>query len=119
MAQAATLELDATDTRVAAGLMLAGGVLLPVLGDGAGVHCPLRTLTGIPCPLCGMTTSVVATLHLHLGDALAANPMGVLAVVAALAAVAGAAVRIRVPPLVVMLVLSAMWLFELQRFSFV
>jgi hypothetical protein len=119
MREAALLELDATDTRVAAGLLLAGGAVLPLAGDGAGVPCPLRTLTGVPCPLCGMTTSVVATLHGHLGEALAANPVGVLAVLVAAAAVFGPAVRIRVPALVVGLVLSAMWLFELHRFSLV
>lgn len=119
MVQAATLELRATDTRVAAGLMLAGGLLLPLAGDGAGVACPLRTLTGVPCPLCGMTTSVVATLHLHLGEALAANPVGVVAVIAALLALSGAAVRVRVPAVLAGVLLSAMWLFELHRFSFV
>jgi hypothetical protein len=119
MATAAVLRLDATDTRVAAGVMLAAGAALPLAGDGAGVACPLRALTGVPCPLCGLTTSVVATMQLHLGEALAANPVGVLAVVAAAAALAGFALRIRLPALVVVLVLSAMWLFELHRFSLV
>jgi hypothetical protein len=119
MATAAVLQLDATDTRVAAGVMLAAGAVLPLAGDGAGVTCPLRALAGVPCPLCGMTTSVVATMHLHLGEALAANPVGVLAVVAALAALTGVALRIRLPALVVVVVLSAMWLFELHRFSLV
>lgn len=39
--------------------------------------CPLRTLTGIPCPFCGGTTAAV---HLGRGDlrgALAASPLAV------------------------------------------
>jgi hypothetical protein len=58
-------------------------------------------------------------MHLDLGAALAANPVGVVAVAVALVALAGVAVRIRVPTLVVVPVLSAMWLFELHRFSLV
>jgi hypothetical protein len=119
MGTAAVLQLDASDTRVAAGVMLAAGAVLPLAGDDAGVACPLRALTGVPCPLCGMTTSVVATMHLHISEALAANPVGVLAVVAAFAALMGVTARIRMPALVVLLVLSAMWLFELHRFSLV
>jgi Protein of unknown function (DUF2752) len=36
---------------------------------GQGIPCPLRTLTGVPCPCCGMTTAMVAITH---GDWLAA-----------------------------------------------
>ena len=36
--------------------------------------CPLRTLTGIPCPLCGSTRGVVAAVHGHLGHAARAEP---------------------------------------------
>lgn len=49
-----------------------------------GVPCPLRWATGIPCPLCGMTTSVCATVAPRFGDALAADPFDVVAVVVAL-----------------------------------
>ncbi|MGH3344289.1 MAG: DUF2752 domain-containing protein [Carbonactinosporaceae bacterium] len=47
-----------------------------------GVLCPLRRLTGIPCPLCGSTT---VFLELGSGDirgALAANPVTALAAAA-------------------------------------
>lgn len=48
--------------------------------------CPLRSLTGIPCPLCGMTRACVAAVHGHVATSLAFNPAGVLVVLAALLA---------------------------------
>jgi uncharacterized membrane protein YqjE len=47
-------------------------------GHGLWLPCPLRTLTGIPCPLCGMTTAATALASGDLGAALAANPFALL-----------------------------------------
>ncbi len=38
-------------------------------------HCPLRDLTGMPCPTCGGTHTAVALAHGRLADAFAANPL--------------------------------------------
>lgn len=107
--------------RTAGGLMLAAAAVRPSLGN-PGLPCPLRTLTGIPCPLCGMTTSVTDAVHLHLGHALAANPVGVIAVVVAVALLLfRRAERVVVPGVLVAaapVVLAGMWLFELHRFRF-
>jgi len=38
--------------------------------------CPWRALTGVPCPTCFLTRSVLATLHGDLGDALELHLFG-------------------------------------------
>ena len=47
-------------------------------GTGLWLPCPLRTLTGIPCPLCGMTTAATGLAAGDVGAALAANPFVLL-----------------------------------------
>ena len=89
--------LDPGELRVAGGTMLAAGLALPVLPGHPSLHCPLRALTGLPCPLCGLSTSVEETVRLHLGDALAANPLGVLLVLAALVLLVLRPVRLALP----------------------
>lgn len=91
-------------------------------------QCLVRAATGVPCPLCGMTTGVLATLDGRLADAVAANPAApvlVLAVVIALVvrfagrgrvAAAWRDAGVRLLPLR-MPVLAGMWLFELRRFG--
>jgi Protein of unknown function (DUF2752) len=116
----AAVTIDVSDARGAALAMLAAGAMLPLLPGHPGVPCPLRTLTGVPCPLCGMTTSVEATLHGHPLAALGANPAGPLAVLAAVALLVHRPTRgFRVPLAVVLVVLAAMWLFELHRFALI
>lgn len=61
--------------------MLGALLLLRLAPDTvlAFVHCPLREITGIPCPTCGGTR---ALSHLAAGDwsaAVAANPLVILA----------------------------------------
>ena len=111
------LELDARELRLAGAAMVALGAVLPLLPGEPGFPCPLRTLTGIPCPLCGMTTSVEATVRLDLAGALAANPAGIaaVAVVLALLVVRPNSVRLWQP--LVYVCLALMWLYELRRFS--
>ena len=115
-----TAELDPRELRTAGALMLALGLVLPALpGHHHGFPCPLRTLTGVPCPLCGMSTSVEDTVHAHLGAAAAANPVGILFV-----AIAAALLVVRPSKLVVSRLAAggtmlAMWVFELHRFGFV
>ncbi len=51
------------------------------------VVCPFRLVTGLPCPGCGLTRSWVYLAHGRWGDAFAANPFGLVAMVAAVALV--------------------------------
>jgi hypothetical protein len=70
------------------------------LGRPVGGECAFHRLTGQPCPTCGMTRSVVLTLHGRIGAALRLNPAGpiwVLAVVATALALLRFAWRQRQP----------------------
>ena len=97
--------------------MLGAAATLPLLPGHPGIACPLRRLTGIPCPLCGMTTGVEQGVRLHLGRAFAANPGGLVALVAAVLLLVLRPARIRIPAALPPLALAGLWLFELHRFS--
>lgn len=114
-----SVEVDLRDLRIAGGLMVAAAVLQPAWAWTGGVPCPLRTFTGIPCPLCGMTTSVCAAVTGHLGEAVAANPFGVVAVVAALwLLVTWRTGRVlRFPRWLPWVGLAASWAWQLARFT--
>jgi hypothetical protein len=113
------VEIDVSRLKAPAAAMLAAGTALPMLGH-PGVGCPLRTLTGIPCPLCGMSTSVEDAVRLQLVDALKANPVGLLAVgVAIVALLARRRLPLRAPVCFIYTGLLSMWLFQLFRFGIV
>ena len=65
--------------------VLAVGAWLQPRGSGFGTHtqlglptCSMLVTTGYPCPGCGLTTSVSMTMHGRLGEALYAQPFGVI-----------------------------------------
>lgn len=112
--------VDLAELRVAGGAMLAAAAVLPLVPGEVGLPCPLRTLTGIPCPLCGMTTSVTAATRLHLGEAMAANPAGVVAVALAVALLLWRGRgRVALPSWLPPAALAIMWAYQLVRFSIV
>jgi Protein of unknown function (DUF2752) len=57
-------------------ILVASRVSTPWIALGP-VVCPLRTLTGFPCPGCGLTRAFVALAHGHVSAALALNAMSV------------------------------------------
>ncbi len=99
--------------------MLGAALVLPALPGHPGLVCPLRTLTGVPCPFCGMTTSVESTVHLRFRDALAANPAGVFLVAAALWFVLRRPTQLRYSLPLLWVGLALMWVFELHRFAII
>jgi hypothetical protein len=115
-----SVSLDVAEARRAGAVMLMAAATRPVWAAVTGIDgvpCPLRTLTGIPCPLCGMTTSVCAAVGGHPVAALAANPLGVLLVIAAIALLFTRASRWTLPARLPAAALTAAWLFELWRFA--
>jgi hypothetical protein len=109
--------VELRDARIAGIALLAAGAAISATGVHPALGCPLRALTGVPCPLCGMTTSVEATLQGEPGAALATNPAGLVAVVAALLLLVVRLPRIVVPRAVLIGILGGMWIFELHRFG--
>src|SRR5438874_12841433 len=105
------MEFDLTDARGAAFAVLGAAPILALLPGHAGLPCPLRTLTGVPCPLCGGTTSVEDVFRGHVVAALQANPIGPAVVVAAvLLLVRRPRHIVRVPGAAVALTALGLWL---------
>jgi hypothetical protein len=116
-AVAARIDVDLRPLRYLGAAMLALGALLPHLPGNPGLPCPVRTTTGVPCPLCGLTTSVKAMMRGNLHGAFTANPFGILAVATAmLLLVRPAWRRLSLPAGVLMGGVLVSWLFQLYRF---
>jgi hypothetical protein len=77
--------------RLIALALLAGSLLLPFLAfdlvtsPQALVLCPLRAVTGIPCPSCGLTRALAYLERGHMAQALKFHPFSPLLLVLALA----------------------------------
>ena len=117
---ASSTTFDLRGARGAAVAMLGAGAVLSLVPGHAGLPCPLRTLTGVPCPLCGGTTSVEDVFRGHILGALQANPAGPFLVAAGLALlVRRPRETVRVPLVALAGLLVGLWLFELHRFSLI
>jgi hypothetical protein len=57
------------------------GIVRAQQAEGISI-CIVRTVTGVPCPGCGTTRSVLHVLHGDVLDAVMSNPFGLLAVAA-------------------------------------
>lgn len=98
-------------------LMLGLGTLLAFGPIHPDLVCPWRAATGIPCPLCGMTTSVKSSLRGDLPAAFAANPGGVFAVALALALIVWRPTSLKVPLGALVAGAGCLWVFQIARFS--
>jgi hypothetical protein len=117
---------------VATAALVPAAIAYPAVHAATGFApvCPLRAVTGVPCPFCGGTTAATALADGRLSDALAANPfVPALAVVLAgvLLLVVARALGRAAPPrswprdrqrtgaLVAGALVAASWLFRLAR----
>jgi hypothetical protein len=105
----------ARDLRLGGAAFVGAAALWPVLPVHPPFACPMRAITGVPCPLCGMTRACVAALHGHLGTSLAFNPGGVLVVLVACIALLRPQLLVRVPPPTWLVIgaLGALWLWNI------
>ncbi|HEY5171674.1 MAG TPA: DUF2752 domain-containing protein [Acidimicrobiia bacterium] len=112
---ASPTRLHEREVRVAAGGMVAVAAVWPVLPVHPPFACPLRSLTGIPCPLCGMTRAVVAAAHGHLSASLAFNPGGILVLALAVIAILRPAwpARLQVPTWSLFSILGVLWVWNI------
>src|SRR5208283_1378309 len=46
--------------------------------DSWYVGCLFRTITGLPCPSCGTTRSLIALMHGHVTESLSINSLGII-----------------------------------------
>lgn len=96
-------------------------VALPLVPGHEALSCPLRTTTGVPCPLCGMTRGVGDAVRGDLGGAVVHNPGSVVLVVAVVVALLAALLtprggrRLVVPRWSIPALLAALWAFQLAK----
>ena len=106
------------DLRLAAAGMIAIGAIWPLLPVHPPGLCPLRETTGVPCPFCGMTRSVVAAVHGDIVASLRFNPGGIVILLLAIVVVVRpswlVSLRARYHPSVWLLVpiFAAMWVYN-------
>jgi len=104
--------------RVAGLLLVPAAVALSVSPVDPVPPCPLRTLTGVPCPLCGSTRGVIAAVHGDIGRALTLNPASLVVLALAALLVLGWRVeRIRVPVWTIVSVFAVLWSYQLFKFG--
>ena len=118
MALADTTDVDLRPLRVGAVALVPAAFVVGHLPISVVPSCPLRTLTGIPCPLCGSTRGVIAAVHGHLGHALALNPASLLVLVLAAMLVFGWRVeRVRIPVWCIVAVFAVLWSYQLFKYA--
>jgi len=114
-------EVDLRPLRWGAVALIPAAVVLSVLPFSPIPPCPLRSITGVPCPLCGSTRGVIAAVHGHVGQALTLNPASLLVIALAVALLVTwrfrPAERLRIPIWVVPAALGALWCYQLFKYA--
>lgn len=113
----APVRLDASEAGVAALALCGASLVLPEIPGYPGVTCPLRAATGVPCPLCGLTTSLRALLALDPATSLALSPLGAAVVGGGLVALRMRGRPLTLPRASIAATLGLSWIVQLLRFS--
>ena len=123
-------------TMFGAGAAAIGAVYPMIMAHtgGQGLPCPLRTLTGVPCPFCGLTTATVALAHGEWATAAKTSPMAYLAAILVVGTAPVLVARVfglASPPRpaspaarrhisrVMIVIVALSWLFQLHRYGFI
>jgi hypothetical protein len=88
-----------------------------------GILCPVRALTGVPCPFCGGTTVFMEMGAAHPAQALAANPVVLVGAIGLASAPLGSgrkwwAIPPRTRAWILGVVVALSWVWQLARFGF-
>jgi len=110
--------VDVRGLRAGAAAMVAIAAVRPSIPFEFVPPCPLRTVTGIPCPMCGMTRGVTSLVNGDFVHALLMNPASYLAVAIALLLFAQWRTRrVVIPIWVIAVVLGLMWTWQLFKYA--
>ncbi len=110
--------MDLRPLRVAAAAMLAVAAVWPRLPVPHVTTCPLRLVTGVPCPFCGMTRGVVAAVHGDVIGSLVFNPGAVVLLALAVALlVAWRVRRVSIPVWVLVGWFGTLWAYQLFKLA--
>lgn len=110
--------VDLRGARIGAAAMVAIAAVRPSIPFEFVPPCPLRTITGIPCPMCGMTRGVTSLVNGDFAHALLMNPASYLAVALALLLFAQWRTRrVVIPVWVIVTVLATMWTWQLFKYA--
>jgi hypothetical protein len=114
IAPAARVTIDAQSARITSAAFVAGGALYAVLPHHPGIPCPFRALTGLPCPLCGMTRAVTAAMRGDVWASLRYHPAGIVLIAVALFLLfRPRRVDVRLPAWLIPVALALMWAWNL------
>ena len=78
--------------------------------------CPLRSLTGVPCPFCGMTRGTLALVHGDLLGSVVLNP-GVILAVFVVVFLLWRRPRLSIPMWLPWVVVAILWSFQLFKYA--
>jgi Protein of unknown function (DUF2752) len=114
----APVGIDVRGLRIAAVGVVIAGLAYRLGALPSVVLCPLRRVTGVPCPFCGATRSVGAAVQGDLGASLALNPVGFLIIVAAVVLlVAWRWRRVAIPVWSITAFFASLWAYQLFKYA--